>query len=180
MHDIMLDLETMGSDPNAALCAIGAVSFDIASRQIINHFYMPILLEDSVRCGGVIDPETVIWWLKQSDAARAEISDDGYIEPLALGEFTDFIASVGQRNQVRIWGNGSDFDNVILASAYRRNGLSLPWDFRNNRCYRTVKNLHPAVALKFVGDRHNALHDAENQARHLIAMLNPEADRVAQ
>ena len=33
-----------------------------------------------------------------------------------------------------LWGNGSDFDNAILANAYRAIGQQQPWKFWNNRC----------------------------------------------
>ena len=33
--DIMLDLETMGTGPNAAIVAIGAVAFDLQARHLI-------------------------------------------------------------------------------------------------------------------------------------------------
>lgn len=173
MHNIMLDLETMGTGPNAAICAIGAVAFDVEQRELGATLYMQLDLTDSVRCGGVIDPETVLWWLQQSDEARQKISGDGYPVATAVWEFTDFIQSLGGEDKVKIWGNGSDFDNVILSSMFRRLGLQAPWKFWNNRCYRTVKNLHPQVEMVFEGVRHDALSDAINQAQHLIAMLNP-------
>jgi len=75
------------------------------------------------------------------------------------------------RENVRVWGNGAAFDNVILASAYRQANITQPWLFWNDRCYRTVKALSPAVTMQRNGTHHNALDDAESQARHLIDML---------
>ena len=37
--DIMLDLETMGTGPNAAIVAIGAVAFDLQAGTIGDHWY---------------------------------------------------------------------------------------------------------------------------------------------
>jgi inhibitor of KinA sporulation pathway (predicted exonuclease) len=65
-----------------------------------------------------------------------------------------------------IWGNGAAFDNTILAAWFKH--FNLPWDFRKDRCYRTVKNMFPGVPYQFVGTKHNALADATNQAEHLI------------
>lgn len=75
------------------------------------------------------------------------------------------------RDKVRIWGNGADFDNVILASVYKRIGMEQPWLYRNNRCYRTLKALHPEIPIERVGTHHNAVDDAESQARHLLAIM---------
>ena len=70
-----------------------------------------------------------------------------------------------------MWGNGAAFDNVILAVAYKRAWLPVPWSYKNDRCYRTVAALAPEVARPEVGERHNAADDAEAQARHLIEVL---------
>jgi len=42
--------------------------------------------------------------------------------------------------------------------------------FWNDRCYRTMKAQHRDVDFVRLGTFHNALHDAESQAEHLLAM----------
>ncbi|HHE8470041.1 TPA: 3'-5' exoribonuclease, partial [Klebsiella pneumoniae] len=70
---VMVDLETMGKKYNAPIVAIGAVVFDPATGSIGESFYKVVCLESSVNWGAVIDPSTVIWWLKQSSEARSAI-----------------------------------------------------------------------------------------------------------
>ena len=171
MQDVMLDLETMGNGPNAAIVAIGAVEFDLLTQQIGERFYTVVDLESAVSLGGVMDASTVIWWLKQSDEARAEFDRHGEQLPAALQQFAGWMENRAPRDDVRVWGNGAAFDNVILSSAYRHNGVQQPWQFWNDRCYRTVKAQHPAMKMQRNGTHHNAVDDAESQARHLIAML---------
>lgn len=171
MQDVMLDLETMGNGPEAAIVAIGAVEFDIPTQQIGERFYIVVDLESAVSHGGVMDASTVLWWLKQSDVARAAFDLPGEDIAVALQKFAGWMEHRGNLDDVRVWGNGAAFDNVILASAYRRNCTTLPWQFCNDRCYRTVKAQHPAVKMQRNGTHHNAVDDAESQARHLIAML---------
>jgi len=174
MLDLMLDLETMGVKPNAAIAAIGAVFFDIETRTISNGFYIQIDLASSVKYGGgKIDPETVIWWMQQGEDARAQITAGDCSINVALNEFRLYIESNSSVENVRVWGNGAAFDNVVLRSAYEALCIRAPWDFRNDRCYRTIKAMHPEVTIPFEGTRHHAIHDARHQARHLIAMLNP-------
>jgi len=171
MQDVMLDLETMGNTPNAAIIAIGAVAFDPGAREIGDKFYITVDLESSVACGGVIDASTVIWWMQQGDAARAEFAREGAHIAAALGRFGEWVLhSIPVPNNVRMWGNGAAFDNVILASAYRRAGLAQPWNFWNDRCYRTVKAAYPEVNVERSGTSHKAIDDAEYQARHLLAI----------
>ena len=171
MQDVMLDLETMGTGPQAAIVAIGAVEFDAQSQLIGEEFYVVVDLESSVAHGGVIDASTVLWWLKQSDAARAAFDRSGTSLTAALIQFSSWMTARAPRENVRVWGNGAAFDNVILASAYRQANITQPWLFWNDRCYRTVKALSPAVTMQRNGTHHNALDDAESQARHLIDML---------
>lgn len=167
----MLDLETMGTDPNAAIIAIGAVEFDITTQEVGERFYAVVDLVSSVESGGVIDPSTVLWWMKRSEEARSEFSHGGEILEIALQKFSAWMENRGKREDVRVWGNGAAFDNVILATAYRCNRLQLPWTVWNDRCYRTVKALNPTVKMQRTGTHHNAVDDAESQARHMIALL---------
>lgn len=173
MNDIMLDLETMGNRSNAPIIAIGAVAFDIATKTIGEQFYVKVGLESSVNAGAVIDPSTVIWWLGQSDAARKEFENNEKAMRLsdALIAFSAFVDSVSTPKDVRIWGNGAAFDNVILSNAYNSIKLPRPWEFWNDRCYRTVKNLYPKAPFVRYGTAHNALNDAGSQAIHLMEML---------
>jgi hypothetical protein len=172
MQDVMIDLETMGTGPDAAIVAIGAVSFDIGTGQIGRKFYAVVDLASSVKSGGQIDADTVLWWLKQSDEARGEFDRIGEGHLNALLRFSEWMQAEDATDKLKVWGNGAAFDNAILAGAYKRENLSPPWKFWNDRCYRTVKALHPSVSMERTGTHHNALDDAESQALHLMAMIN--------
>lgn len=171
MLDVMLDLETMGNTPQAAIVAIGAVEFDPDEGTVGERFYCAVDLESSVHTGCVMDPSTVLWWLRQGEDARQAIAHGGDPLPLALIEFGAWMGKRGGVDDVRVWGNGAAFDNVILASAYRTAGITQPWRHWNDRCYRTLKAQHRDVKMERVGVHHNAADDAESQARHLVAML---------
>jgi exodeoxyribonuclease VIII len=162
----MLDLETMGTSNNAAIIAIGAVEFD--HTDILREYYEVIDLQSSVEAGLTIDAATVLWWMKQSDAARGQF--DGSGRPLISALF-DFSYWVGQcTKNPRMWGNGADFDNVILASAYRAIKEPLPWNFWANRCFRTIRQAYPNIDYEKPVVAHHALHDARAQAMHLIRL----------
>jgi exodeoxyribonuclease VIII len=174
MPDVMIDLETMGQGPDAAIVAIGAVAFNLATRELGPEHYYPVDLASAVQSGGVMDPGTVLWWLRQGNEARAALTGPvGYPLGYALSEFAAWLNHLGAREDLRLWGNGAGFDNVILASAYRRVGLPTPWDWWNDRCYRTVKALHRHITVERQGTAHNALDDARHQAEHLLAILSP-------
>jgi len=168
-RNVMLDLETMGTRPGSAIVAIGAIEFDPQSDQLGRTFYTTNSLASAVDLGLAMDPGTVTWWLAQSDTARKELTEAKGDLKASLQTFSAWLLGCG--SDVRVWGNGSDFDNVLLGEAYRTIGLKAPWNFWNNRCYRTMKGLAPQVKLTWDGVRHNALDDAKYQARHLQLIL---------
>lgn len=178
MLDVMLDLETMSTDKDAAIVAIGAVEFDLEAGEIGEKFYVVVDLESAVQMDGVMDVSTVRWWMRQSDDARSIFDMEGELITIALEMFSRWMFFRGDKESVRVWGNGLAFDNVILARAYRRNRIDIPWSGKNNRCYRTVIKLYPHVPMSRVGVHHNAVSDAESQARHLIAIMSQNKQGV--
>jgi exodeoxyribonuclease VIII len=131
--NVMLDLETMGSGSHAAIVAIGAVEFNPMAMTLGRKFYCLVDLESAVKEGGQMDAGTVIWWLRQGDAARQELAKGGAPMIQALRDFAFWLAR--SASDPIVWGNGSDFDNVILSSAYRRAGMPVPWRYSSSRCY---------------------------------------------
>lgn len=165
--EIMLDLETMGTGPTAAIVAIGAVKFD--RNAVHEKFYRSVSLASSVSVGLKMDPETIMWWLSQGESARDRLQ----IDPIYLQQaLLDFRNWYGEEDSCPVWGNGAASDNVWLRSAYAACGILAPWSFRNDRCYRTIKNMpgNEGYEFKRVGVFHNAVDDAESQALHLISM----------
>lgn len=176
---VMVDLETMGKKHNAPIVAIGAVVFDPATGSIGESFYKVVCLESSVNWGAVIDPSTVIWWLRQSSEARSAIVNDDAI-PLqdALLQFREFVSDnvAGGSKKAQVWGNGASFDNSILRSSYDCIAEDYPWEYWNDRDVRTMVELGQAISfdpkttIPFEGSRHNALADAIHQARYVSAI----------
>ncbi|MDE4776278.1 3'-5' exoribonuclease [Klebsiella pneumoniae] len=176
---VMVDLETMGKKHNAPIVAIGAVVFDPTTGSIGESFYKVVCLESSVNWGAVIDPSTVIWWLKQSSEARSAIVNDDAIPLLdALLQFREFVSDnvTGGSKKAQVWGNGASFDNSILRSSYDCIAEDYPWEYWNDRDVRTMVELGQAISfdpkttIPFEGSRHNALADAIHQARYVSAI----------
>lgn len=160
---IMLDIETLGLNPGAPIISIGAVLF--SESGIISTFY-----NASMHWEGSPELGTVKWWLEQERAAQEAIlvpKDQPLVD--VLRELDGFIGSRP------VWGNGSDFDNVHMAHAYKTYGME--WNFRGNRCFRTLKNLYP-VDTQLEGTKHNALADALNQTNHLLAIIHKYGVRL--
>ena len=179
--DAMVDVECMGTGPNAALMQLGCVFFDLQTQTLGPRFLRNIHLATAVRDGGVIEPGTVLWWLGQSDEARKVRFNAVDIKEV-LREFRLWVAGVCRFEDVRPWGNSASFDLGILGSAYKRMGVDAPWVHWNERDFRTVRNLYPSVEYdpKQKGDSaHDALADAIFQAEHLMKIKRATARREA-
>lgn len=193
--DIMLDLETFGTNNNAAIVSIGAVGFFADRENASLYTNSPDSLVQggqgfraNVNLGdtapdmrGVMDPGAVEFWLKQSDEARAMLVA-GPRMPLgtALQAFAKWVTETGTgRHDVRLWSNGPTFDEVIIRAAFERYGFDLPISFRGSRCCRTmletaetIANYNRREAAQQFADgvlvAHDALSDAVFQARGVV------------
>ncbi|EFK9287952.1 exonuclease, partial [Escherichia coli] len=160
---LMIDLETMGKNPDAPIISIGAIFFDPQTGDMGPEFSKTIDLETA---GGVIDRDTIKWWLKQSREAQSAIMTDEIPLDDALLQLREFIDENSGEFFVQVWGNGANFDNTILRRSYERQGIPCPWRYYNDRDVRTIVELGKAIdfdartAIPFEGERHNALDDA--------------------
>ncbi|EHH4588877.1 exonuclease, partial [Escherichia coli] len=142
-HHLMIDLETMGKNPDAPINALAGKFFDPATGEMGPEFSKTIDLETA---GGVIDRDTIKWWLKQSREAQSAILTDEIPLDDALLQLREFIDENSGEFFVQVWGNGANFDNVILRRSYERQGIPCPWRYTNDRDVRTM------VALGLVMD----------------------------
>ncbi len=172
-HHLMIDLETMGKNPDAPIASIGAVFFDPQTGEQGPEFSKII---DMGTCGGTVDISTIEWWLQRSGEARAAILADRIPLDDALLQLREFIDENSGEFFVQVWGNGANFDNVILRRSYERQEIPCPWRYTNDRDVRTIVALGLVMdfdarsVITFEGERHNALHDARYQAKYVSAI----------
>ena len=179
---IAIDLETLSTAPNAAIISIGAVAICEATGDK-RSFYIGVdqstQLEHSHQ-----SKSTMQWWSGQSGEARVALdyAFDGLAPSInhALGALTDWVMAIGEtHNDVFVWGNGATFDITILESAYHNYGGTLPWNFRKTRDMRTLYEITNMFGLaddirsqvQRTGVHHNALDDADYQARIVITSM---------
>ena len=163
---IMLDLETLGTDPGAAIVAIGGVHFSLADG-VTSEFERSVDLASCQDAGLAIDAGTLEWWLGQSPAARAQLQGGESLAD-ALREFTAFVGP----HDGGVWANSPAFDCVILREAYQAVGWEAPWDYWQERDYRTMREtLDCWPDREQSGTDHDALDDARYQAECLVTAL---------
>lgn len=177
MNHIMLDIETLDTKPSAVVISIGAVAFNPATDDKGEEFYYEFAdLAIQQTMGRTLSADTVGWWMQQDALARQVFSPRAKDDLMRLAtvdvlvKFSEFIGRNGDKDAY-IWGNGADFDNIIVGSLYESFGFKKPWSYSRNRCYRTMKDLAPKTKAVRVGTHHNALDDALTQAQHLQDIL---------
>ncbi len=189
---IMIDIETLSTQSDAAIISIGACSFHLDGTggdcgdetfliSIERDWYdsvMPNVFD--------VDPLTVAWWDKQDAAAKAALSIDLVDTlPLALDVLKDWFSDIGfvystspfNSTDHKVWANPTSFDLVILRHGAKfayGSAKAVPWHFRQEMCGRThsamYRNIREAVYRSGIAQvpgmiRHRADHDAVAQAR---------------
>lgn len=167
LRHVMIDLETLGTTPDAAIVSIGAVVFDPRYGKISEKtFYSELDWENQSRH---ICPETQEWWTKQSPEAQEALSGLDDLDT-SLRELASWLPK-----DSRVWGNGPTFDISILEDAYRQYNIEIPWKFWNIRDCRTVLDMYESSrgglgkSTNRVG-AHNSLQDAIYQAKYITMM----------
>ena len=170
MKDVMIDLETFSTKPNAAIVQIGACYFNRVTGEVGKTFKVNISPRDAVAFGADIDPDTVAWWMKQSDAARESVlKESGVSLKDALESFNLFLQ--GAKN---VWSHAT-FDFPIVMNNFSMAGIKPKVSYRAARDIRTLTNLagnSDVSKHERVGTHHDALDDCLFQVKYCVAALN--------
>lgn len=164
--DVMIDLETLGTQADAVIVSIGAVKFTPDGYIDDAAFYA--VCEIGSQPERHISGDTLGWWMNQSDEARRVFNDPNKI-PLRVA--LEHLYAWVNDDSLLLWSNGADFDIPIIEHAARIHQFPPLVRFFNHRCYRTLKDIFKEVPKPpFEGTQHNALMDAIHQARHVQAI----------
>lgn len=175
LNHLMLDIETLGTAPDAVVISIGAVFFEPSTGETGNRFYRNISLESCIKAGLTVDASTIAWWMNQGEEAKALFNSQEYVSiERGLKSLAEFINRNAQNpNTMNVWGNGPSFDNTIISNLYRKFEMPRPWAYYNERCVRTIVEIglrrghNPKKTIPFTGTKHNALDDATHQAAYV-------------
>ena len=184
---IMVDLETMSTQANALILSIGACCFylsgEVKELPDSRVFYQVLNYEQQDKQYLThVESRTREWWNNQPAEAKKvipEAKNQNLGLTLGVQQFTDWLEAFKLDGyEPLIYGNGAAFDNAILKSLYDDLELPLPWSYKTDICYRTLKAMHGYKVdwskVKRQGTYHNALDDAKVQASVLKLMLEPE------
>ena len=172
---VMVDIETLGTQPGSVIVSIAAVEFDPygeSSQALDETFSINVCLESAQRAGLKISATTMLWWMGQTKEAQTKtfFKEGRATLGYALGLFNKWLEKRGE--DVRIWAHGAPFDPVLLTTAYEACGNEPSWQFRNIRDTRTLFELADMKDMSefrgHEGTEHTSLDDAITQARAVI------------
>lgn len=175
--NLMVDIESLGKAPDGIILSIGACKFDPTETAVApaDLFYVNISIESSMESGFSINPETLLWWLNQSDEARKQIQVDPQKIEAAIGSFYDWVK---QYKNPYVWANGTSYDLTMLRYAFDVTGFSCPWVWRNEMCMRSIRHIGRQLGIPYGEYKanttrtiHNALDDAILQAEYVTAVM---------
>lgn len=166
LKHVMIDIETLGTRPGDTILSIGAVKFSVDGG-IEEEFHLTIDAESCKAAGLKAQKSTLKWWGEQSAEARAAAFKGEFSLHVALTKLTMWMPPL---DHAIVWGNGANFDNALVAAAYRAVDMDTPWHYWNDRCYRTIASMFMKTRVERVGTGHHALDDAKTQALRLIRM----------
>lgn len=172
--DLMLDLETFDNVSTTAVVQIGACIFDRDTGDIIDEFKANVDPKSCVHLGFTVGVDTVMWWMKQNEEARASITSSPRISiQEALLELKSFVMKYEpDPRKVNVWCHAS-FDFPIMQNLYQVVDSQPPWHYRGARDLRTVTDLSGVnvYSIRRKGVYHDALDDCKHQVQQLRACL---------
>lgn len=165
---LMIDNETMGLGPNAAVMQIGVQSFNSTSGALGQGLLIDVDLNSALMLGGETDPETILWWRQRGGLVQKS--------PKSMrAALATLAAYVGDYPQLkRVWCRGLSFDLAHLEGYYMRAGVPIPWKYNIGRDTRTIFDLAAEfgwVKLPEHEPVHNGLADARIEVRLLMSAL---------
>lgn len=177
---VMIDFESWAlKSAVPCLLSLGAVKF--TGTEITDRFHVRIDPADCQRFGLEIEADTVDWWMQdERQEARTQLHAMGKVDLYAaLDGFAMWVNQTPPGELGSVWSNGSNFDNAKLKSIFLRVALDWPFSYKQEECYRTIRNRFGDLApFKRIGVHHGALDDAESQADHLIAINRVLLNRI--
>lgn len=170
-RNIMIDIETWSTKPNAAIRSTSAVEFDINTGDVGKVFYVNISSHKDIDFFDY-EKSTIAWWKKQSPQSQYIFHNNQINIDYALNQLNHFL----RKNDI-IWAKSPAFDCVILKTAMEYFKINPKWKFYNERCVRTIVALDPLIkniSFTFSGIKHYAVDDCINQIKQVCYKSDPE------
>jgi hypothetical protein len=170
MNHIMMDIETFGTDSNSVILSISAVEFDLVTGEVGKTFEVAMDVQEQLRYGRIIEPDTVAWWMGQSkEAINATFRLNRISVVKALNDFNQWIKDLGvPAKDIKLWGNGVGFDCILTRNLYKAAGVEFILPYWCDNDVRTLVTLGGIDTrnFEFVGTKHYGIDDCKHQIKY--------------
>jgi len=199
MYEMMFDLETLDTVPNAIVLSVGAVIFETFLNPAtglekltwnpIGRYYRRLNIQTQIDLGRSMSEATLLWWMQQDLTAREEalapVTERRDCWAVLNGlndfasQFTDPSSGTHNYSITRFWANPSTFDFPIWDSLAANLAAPVPWRYNQFRDVRTVVqtanlSVKSHVAPEVKGIPHMPIYDCEWQ----ISLLTAARERL--
>jgi hypothetical protein len=172
--DVMVDIETLGTNKDSTIFQIAAATFDVETGEIFEVYEQVADIEKNKTVN--VTGSTLKWWLKTNKELLQEILNKGTeASGVILIDFHGWLHKLKLKYQeVCLWGNGILFDNALIQEQLNAMGFDYPIYYKNDRDVRTIVDLatkklgitEQELKEKFSDTslvEHNALDDVKYQ-----------------
>lgn len=159
----MIDIETLGTEPDCVVLSVGAVKFDpyMPTEPHDKILWRPAV-ESQMTAGRSVMEDTLRWWAKQPQHIQDEAFTEDNRIPLEsfFADLNKYLVGVD-----KIWCQGPQFDMVILENMFKQFEHHRNWAFWQVMDCRTIFNMMPTDPRKAIQQNlHSADADAYYQA----------------
>lgn len=168
LNHLMVDIETLGTRNDSCVLTVGWCLFGLDPEfQLSAPVEFGVNLTQQVKAGRWVDPETLKWWMSQSDGARERAFNPANV--LSVEDTGARLRTViGSHAVEHVWSHGPAFDMAILKDL-------LGGDFCSHRMLRDTRTMHflaPGVTPPERSVAHSAADDAYTQAKWVQQMYH--------
>lgn len=170
----MIDIEGLSLQTDSIVAQIACCEFGFDRIGALSMFYTNVDVISCEKLGMRADADTFLWWMQQSEEARAELVSQINAQKLhaALAYLTGYIKETADDpSNIEVWAKGPRYDLAVLETGYHLTGLPCPWKYNQWCDVRTALRLFNAESPK---GAHNALTDCHIQIQALQRAIRPE------
>lgn len=163
MQDLMIDIETMSSDTDAAMIQLGAVFFDRKTGETDKEFCRSLDLKKSIELGFKKSSSTEKWWSEQNQDVLNLIFQTAENPEIVISDFSKFFTK-----DCCVWSHAT-FDFPIVQNYLKKfNAQLLP--YRGARDIRTLVDLSGINLNDYDWNKktHDALDDCKFQISYCV------------
>lgn len=155
--DLMVDIETLATTPNAAIIAICAVPFNANIGNTDLQYFYEEINHDSLELFDHCE-NTITWWSQQTMPMPKGTTSI----KTALKSLEEYLKKQPYQT---IWANSPSFDLVILKNAFSKFNLTWPIPYWAEQDVRTARHI---AKLPKITNSHHAYKDCINQIQTVV------------